>query len=159
MAVRDKCYVYFDGTLSGPDQTTLDGLVAAHAGVAYTHPTSLSAESNNNSSTSSTSYSEKVTLSLDNIEGGNYIVFWAASVSSSDSGTRVKTRVQRNNSETLGETDWHPDTSQNEGYGPISGFAKITLGAGDHYFDLDYCSSQNDKAVSIRRASLLIMPN
>jgi hypothetical protein len=159
LAVRDKCYVYFGGALSGGDETTLEGLVAAHTGTSYSVPTSYSVEDNGTSNTTNTSYQQKLRLELNDIEGGAYIVFWAASVMSSDSGTRVQTRAQHNDSTTLGETDWHPETSSNEGYGPISGFAKVTLTPGNHYFDLDFSSSQSGKTVSIRRASLLAMPN
>jgi len=147
--------IFFDTDLSGAEQTTLDGLVAAHIGIPYNSIGNSSVISDTVDSTSSTSYQQKLTLPLNNIAGGKYVVLWSASIQCSAQGG-VKTRVQQNDSETLSELDWTPTA---DGFAPVSGFVELTLSVGDHHFDFDFAASKTNKSVSIRKARLLIMRN
>jgi hypothetical protein len=152
VSVEDKCYIFFDSTLSGAEQTTLDNIITTHSGTSYNDPASASVEDEAEDSTTSTAYQAKVTLNLNDILGGTYLILWSASVKSSAANVDIRTRVQRNDIETLSEINWSPSTT---GFGPLSGFVELTLDAGDHYFDFDYCTSSNNKEVNIRKARLI----
>ncbi len=111
------------------------------------------AESEAISSTTSTSWNLKVSLTF-TATATDYLLQWYAEVCSSNKLARVQTRVQEDDTTTHHEADWNPDTRDEVGYGTICGFRKITLTAGSHTFDMDYTTSNNGKSVSIRRARI-----
>jgi len=105
------------------------------------------------SSTTGTGWVNKLSLTFTAV-AADYLIHWAAEVFASDSGTRVKTRIQRDDTETLGETELHSDTSSSIGWGTISGIKKLTLASGSRTFDIDYASSLSGKSVSVRRVRI-----
>ena len=78
-ADSDECKIKFDGSLSGADETTLDGLVAAHDGVPYVDigGDGLWVFSQADSSTTSSSWQQKCTLNLGEIQVGTYRIRWS----------------------------------------------------------------------------------
>lgn len=136
----DKVY----GTNGSGDRGWYDAAAAGEIAIEY-------GESEGTSSRTFTSYYNKVSKTF-TAEASDYLIFWTAEVYSSDSGTRVKTLCEVDNTTTVNEVDWHPDTSQITGFGPASGFRKLALAAGSRTIDLDYASTQSGKSVSIRRA-------
>jgi len=148
--------IFFDTDLSGAEQTTLDGLIAAHLGIPYNYISTASIEDVEESSTTGIVYQPKITLTLNDIEGGTFLILWSASVRCEGSQNDIKIRVQHNDTEILSELTWNPASA---GYGPVSGFIERTLDAGDHHFDFDFATSQNNKAAYIRKARLIIMRN
>lgn len=156
MKIKGSIYLFFDTDLSGAEQTTLDGLVAAHTGIPYNYISTASLEDVEESSTTNTTYQPKITLTLNDIEGGTFLILWSASVRCEGSQNDIKIRVQHNDTEILSELTWNPASA---GYGPVSGFIERTLDAGDHHFDFDFATSQNNKAAYIRKARLITMRN
>ena len=111
------------------------------------------AASEGNSTTTGLAFVEKVSLSFTAV-ASDYLVSWYAEVNSTDSGTRVEVQIEEDDTTVLAFTDWNPDDSDLVGYGPMSGFAIVTLGAGTVDFDMDFSSSQDGKTVQIRRARI-----
>jgi len=111
------------------------------------------AESEGESTTTSTSPQEKVSMTF-SAEAGDYIIEWSAEISSTDSGALVETQVQRDDVETIHDAGSHPDTNASLGWGTVSGFKKLTLADGNPVFDLDYSTSSATKTVKIRKARL-----
>lgn len=104
------------------------------------------------STTNSRSWQTKVTLTF-NAEAADYDVTWYAEVRTTDTGTRVRSRV-RSDGTTIGETDWIPDADGGSGWGPISGFKKVTLTAGSKTIELQYRTKTSGKSVKIRNARI-----
>jgi len=119
-------------------------------------PAASYAESEGASSTTSATYQQKLRLTF-TAEAGDYEIQWYSEIYSSDSGTRVQTRVQVDDTTNLCITDWNPDDNQKVGYGPTSGFRRQTLTAGSHNIDFDFSTSQAGKSVTVRRVRLRAM--
>lgn len=113
-------------------------------------------ESNGESSTTGTSWSQKLRLNF-TANAADYLIQWYAEVKCTHGQAKVKTRIQEDDTTTLGETDWNPETGNNDGWGPISGFVKTSLTAASHDFDLDFATSSNGKSVSVRKARITAM--
>ena len=113
-----------------------------------------SAVSEGNSSTTGTSFVQKVKLTFTAL-ASDYLISWYAEVNSTDSGTRVEVQVEQDDTTVLATTDWNPDESSGTGYGPQSGLAIVTLTAASHDFDIDFSSSQGGNSVQIRRARIV----
>ncbi len=111
------------------------------------------AASEGNSTTTGLAFVEKVSLSFTAV-ASDYLVSWYAEVNSTDSGTRVEVQIEEDDTTVLAFTDWNPDDSDLVGYGPVSGFAIVTLSAGTVDFDMDFSSSQDGKTVQIRRSRI-----
>lgn len=77
----DTCTATFEAALSGADETTLNGLVAAHQGNPYA-PSPLSGTSEAVEEASSMAPLDKVSIAA-NLPPGDYNIFWSCDLKSS----------------------------------------------------------------------------
>lgn len=106
------------------------------------------------SSTNSTTYIQKLSLSLNDLQAGRYRIGWYFEWSMSNSSFRFDAKVELDDSDTLGVLYTRPNCSYS--WHDNSGFSYVNLTEGSHYIDLDYRSSHCSKSASIRRARLEI---
>jgi len=115
------CEIYFDGDLSAGDQTTLDGLVAAHDGVPYPNVQEQYFTSDGESETTSTKWTDKMSEMTDEIGPGTYKLEWSAEVMTSHNGAQCSVRIMID------------DQVVSDGgclcgvWGLVAGFEKLTL--------------------------------
>jgi hypothetical protein len=103
------------------------------------------------SSTTSTSYQQKLRLSVTGVPEGEYHVGWSFEWRVSNNSHEMKVRVQLDDADDLGRVEL--SCNQANKTQPASGFKKVSLN-GDHDIDLDYCATHASHAASIGRARL-----
>ncbi len=109
--------------------------------------------SDGESSTSSTSYQQKLKLTTGSLPAGDYLIQWSAEIKSgSFYGVIVNYRVQADDSMTLSEGIIESPV----GYSPAAGLSRVTLTAGVHEIDIDWNTSNASYAGFIRRARLML---
>jgi hypothetical protein len=103
------------------------------------------------SSTTSTSYEQKVRLELDGIPDGAYIVQWYVELRHSNNtpGEIVEMRVEVNDTNEIGFSTWMYNVWED-----AAGFTIQDVSAGDHFIDLDF-RVQGGGTAYCRRARLL----
>lgn len=131
--------------------TLVGGSVAAAPGI-------FSAESDGDSSTTGTGFTQKVRLTF-TAEAADYLIFYSAELRSSDSGTQVIAHLDQDDAGApfLADVDPIPDSGNTVGYGSFAGCKRVTLTAASHDFDIDFATSQAGKTVNIRRARIVAM--
>ena len=136
----------FSIDLSTDSNFTVGGVPLPGSGFEY-------AESLGNSTTSSSSYQEKLKLTTSLLDAGDYIVRWSAEFGNTKKDKKTKVRVQIDDVTTLTELT----TSQFaiNWYGPASGFAKVTLTNAIHEIDFDFKQDGGNTA-QIKNARLSI---
>lgn len=108
----DVCDIWFDDVLSGPDQTTLDGLVAAHQGTDTDNATQT-AKAWGSSGTTDTNWQLKLELNSTPLKKGTYEVSWNAEIKMTTGGMGDHVEVHMSvdgtqQAETHDyEIDWH----------------------------------------------------
>lgn len=122
----------------------LDSLISGHA------------ESNLESSTTSTSYQNKLTFTFSVNYSGDYIIFFTSEITKSNSGTDAKFKVRQAGTSITEIIRVNcPITYNNGGWILLSGFKKLTLTKGYNYtFYIDYCAV--NYTAYIRNARILI---
>jgi hypothetical protein len=96
------------------------------------------AESAGVSSTSNSSYQEKLSMTTGTLPAGDYRVSWCYNWRHSDTKHDFMARVQVDNTTTIHEHQQEPkDRSDSQSF-LISGFAKVTLSNAQHTIDVDY---------------------
>ena len=93
------------------------------------------AESLGISSTTSTTYIEKLKLTTPSLPAGNYRIAWSYQISSDKQTTAVHVKIEHDDTTVVQETGY---AQENLEYQDHSGFAEITLGAGVHDIDMDF---------------------
>jgi hypothetical protein len=106
------------------------------------------------STTTSSGYQEKLSLSSADFTQGTYRVGWYAEVRCNSGTSDTLFRVQSDNTATLAEQNLEPQETSN--YLAVSGFQYINLTAGSHFIDIDYRSETSGVTSYIRRARLEI---
>jgi hypothetical protein len=109
------------------------------------------AESESESTTSQTSYQQKLRLTTASLPAGNYHVGWSFEISVDSNNKTAGCRVQIDDTTTICEFFQSPFSNE---YSGISGFARVALTAGVHTIDIDY--REITGITSIRRARLHI---
>ena len=110
-------------------------------------------ESDGESSTSGTSWVEKVSLTTGSVPAGTYRIGWSFEMRTDSSSMTGYARIQVDDTDTVG--DMAVRIAPTTGWAMLSGFKYITLSASSHDIDLDYTSSPNGNKTSyIRRARL-----
>ena len=112
-------------------------------------------EDNAASTTNTTTPQQKLRLSLTNVEAGDYLVEWGAEIRVSNTGRRIGVRLQLDDTMNVNDTWTNPSINTND-WGPIGGFCKLPLTAGNHTFDLDFASSNAGRTVGIRQARIKV---
>jgi len=110
-------------------------------------------ESNTQSTTTSTTFQQKVTLQVSNLlSSGTYRIGWYCEMRTDTIADFMYMRVQQDDTTTLCEPVIEPKDTDN--YYPLSGFAYVELVTSTTYdFDLDYRSENGDDTY-IRNARL-----
>ncbi len=95
-----------------------------------------SAESLGSSSTTSTTYVQKLRLTTASLPAGDYFIQWSYQISTDKSSIAVGAKIEHDDTTVLMETNRQmPTLGQFDVQG---GFAKVTLSAAVHTFDLDF---------------------
>lgn len=179
----DDCNIWFDDPLSGGDQTTLSGLVAAHDGDGYVYPIEIpesdapdalkddggqwyddsdgsmnwlagttdrrradgiwgaefaDAADLTASTTTSTTFQQKLRLSVTGIPAGRYRVGFKFSWAYSATAGAFGARVQVDDTTGLFSMYSEPPRPNVNDEHSVGAFSFVTLTAGDHDIDLDY---------------------
>jgi len=151
----NACDIWFENELTPSEQTVLNNLVAAHDGVPCSPFSCAFLSSENSSLTSSVSYIQRDSISLENIEAGEYEIKWYFEYSYSDNVTKPKFRVQLDDETTLAEFGYTLYVGDDEWISK-SGFAFVILEQGDHNIDIDYGAGLSNKTTRIRRVRISI---
>lgn len=109
------------------------------------------AEDEVTSSTTSTSWTEKITLSQ-SLEASDYLIFWYYEWQYSQKNKYFRCRVQIDDTTTISEQYESPANTSN--WSPVSGTKRVSLAVGSHTIDIDYCSSKSGKTAYIRRVRI-----
>lgn len=113
------------------------------------------AKSDSESSVSgTTAWQQKLSTGALSLPDGTYRIEWYAELKNSSISDDILFRVQRNNTETLG--DLNIEGKDNTNYFPVSGFDILTLSAGSHTFDIDYAIETTLMTGYIRRARITV---
>jgi len=161
----DNCDIWFDSALTSPDETELDEIVATHSG---TEPTEelyfpancyAYAEALDESSTTSTDFVEKLSLSVKDVPPGIYRIGWSFEWSFSVTLFQdFLARVQFNNTFTLSNLKIQPrNCYADDAWQHVGGFAKMEIDTlGDYDIDLDFATTGGipPRASYIRNARL-----
>ena len=107
------------------------------------------AESLAESTTVSTTYVNKLTLTTASLAAGDYYISWSASVSNSNNGKLIGVQVQVDDTTTLTDTNTFVDTLNL--FESVSGNAVVTLTAATHTIDLDFKTSANTGSIQDAR--------
>ena len=110
------------------------------------------AESNEASSTSLTSFQQKVRLNLTNIPAGDYLVSWNAQFSGDRKSTVFEIQIQEDDATQTDLAQWVPFANNDGSVPKQSGFFQRTLTAGNHTFYLEYRSTSSSDTASIQNA-------
>lgn len=159
---NDDCDIWFELSLSSPDETALSGVVSSHDGIPYSSLTEIVtdyeyAESLGESSTTDTAWQEKVDLNVSNIPIGNYRIMWSyewAYSRNRDPGANYGIHLDWG-AVTLTEIEMTPTQTYGEGgfYGQV-GQGYTTLSGGDHKIALNYHSGIGTATAYVRRSRI-----
>jgi len=106
------------------------------------------------SSTTSTSWQEKLQLDLNNIPDGKYRIGWFYEWQMRNGSFDFRCRLQLDDTEDIMNQQQEPQDANSDQWYPASGFGYKTLSSGNHKIEIDYCSSKKNKTAKIRRARL-----
>lgn len=112
------------------------------------------AESLIESSTTSTSFQEKLKLTSTTVPAGDYMVGWSGEVRNTSDERGVNWRVQLNDATDLAEGRFDNPEDLDDSYISFSGFAQVTLTEASHTIDIDWSRSSGGGNARIRNARL-----
>lgn len=132
-------------------KATLDGITWTSYGINDLVASSNDAES----STTSTSWLQKVTLTTPILQDGvQYRIGWSAEVKGTSTTQRARIQLQLDNSITFAASDITARSSSD--YIAIGGFYYYIGTGASSNIDMDYCSSNASNTAFVRRARLEI---
>lgn len=137
----------------------IENAVSIASVCADTDLTTYYAEDDSESSTSSTSWQQKLRLTLTNIPAGSYEIEWYAELYHTDTGSAASARVQRDDSTTIAQARYYAASGWALNYQAFGGIKHTDLSAGSYTYDLDYTVGDNSggsTSAYIRRARLLV---
>lgn len=106
------------------------------------------------SDTSSTSYQQKLKLTVTTL-AGDYSLFWYYELRTGTANKLVQAQTLIDGATVVGDNDYRPTLA--DLWAPFSGFEKVTLTATSHDFELDWRSNASGYTSSIRKARLLLV--
>jgi len=112
------------------------------------------AESNGGSTTTATTWQEKVALNWNALDA-DYLIEWAAEVRVQNTNRRIGVRCRADDSTLINSIFINPSQTSGD-WGPVSGFTKLTLLTGAHKIDIDFRSSNDGALVRIRNARIKV---
>jgi len=104
------------------------------------------------SSTTSTSWQEKMSVDIDDLPAGKYRIGWYYEWQYKHGSFEMKVRIQVDNSTTIHEFFQEPENTKS--WYTESGFKYVTLTEDDHTIDVDYCGNKSGKTALIRAVRL-----
>ena len=159
-AYQDNILVsYQGGSLTGPQQTAMDAVVAAHDGGVQTAGGGSSGDSEAESTTASTTYVNKLTMNIISSVQKDVMVHYSAEIGSTAGWCGVGVKVDHTNSASTVYT-----VAENQPmiylleWGAFCGFGKTTLTPGLNVLTIDYKAVVLFGATSakIRRARMYV---
>jgi hypothetical protein len=117
--------------------------------------------SESQSSTTSTTFQQKVRLTTTSLSAGNYMLMWYAEGRNVDVADAIEMRIQEDDTSTHGQVRFYSGdagfggTNWLDDYQPFSGHIVLANFSGSHDFDIDYRSISGGTA-EIRRARITI---
>jgi hypothetical protein len=141
---------------SGGDTVTIDGDLVLSAGAKFTPPEFQETSNDGESSTTSSTWQQKLRLTTGSVPAGKYRIGWYLEGSGDDANIRFEYRVQIDDTTTIME--WHPGFPKKYSSGEWQvngGHYYATLSAASHDIDLDYRNNDGNTTY-IRRARLEI---
>ena len=112
------------------------------------------AGSNSVSTTTSTTFQEKVKLIFAATDA-DYLIEWTAEVRVQNSNRKINVRCQFDDTQVINDLVINPSRSSAD-WGVVSGFIKVALTEGSHDVDIDFRSSTAGALVGIRSARIKI---
>lgn len=149
----DDCDCWFETALSSGDETTFDGLVAAHQAPDLKDATQT-VTSGAEDTTTETDYQNKVTLNSDPLIAGTYLISWNFEVRLTDGGLGcgLRTQVECDSAE-RSEDNW-----EKEFWHHNNGSAIVDFEDGDTpVIEINYKVVGSGDTARIRRARLSLM--
>lgn len=143
------CDIWFESEISSADSTSLLSIVTSHDGEPYNGINCAYLISTESSVTNSTKYITRNNFTLENIMAGDYEIKWYFEYSYADARTRPSFRVQVDNT-TIAEFGKTPSKADDE-WNSRTGFAFVSLTAGNHNINISYKSGRFNRTVRIRR--------
>lgn len=113
------------------------------------------AASEGSSTTTSTTFQQKVTMTTPSLPSGDYRIGWYFEWQHTDTSTDFRARVRLNNTTNLMEQQEEPQDGGTDQWRPTSGYMVQTL-SGANTIDLDYSRVGGSGTAGIRRARLEI---
>lgn len=148
--------IVFSDDLTNAEEDSLTYLVDNYAYIPFPEKISYS-ESVDNSSTTSTNWQQKVSITFTVHKNIPYLFQWSAEVSTESKNTKIKVKVETDENDTFSDIQWAPKTDKVENYAPYMGFKQFTFTTyGYKTITLSFASEKNKKHVNIRNAKILI---
>jgi len=138
---------FLKSTASGTEWVTISGIDVEDGVHIIEH-----GDSEPESTTTNTNYTQKLRLNTSVVPAGDYLVMWYYEWQYKHGGFYFKSQIQIDDTTDLMEQ--HEQPSSVNSWHPISGFKREALTEGSHYIDLDYCSSKSGKEAKIRNVRL-----
>jgi len=138
---------FLRSTVSGTEWVTISGTDVEDGVYVIDH-----AESEIESTTTSTAYQQKLRLAVDVIYADEYMIKWYYEWQYKHGSFSFVGRIQID--DTVDVMEHNSEPSSVDSWYPTSGFKRATLTAGSHYIDLDYRGSSSGKESKIRSARL-----
>lgn len=143
--------------LTPTEQTELDNVVANYQPITYLVTYQDYIEDTTVSSTTSINYQEKLKLTTDYLEAGDYIIRWAYNWKANKNNSSFEAKIEIDDTTIIGEQAQEPFDISNGSKHTTNGFKQVNLSRGSHTIDLDYRrSSNNNSTMFIWNASLEI---
>jgi hypothetical protein len=106
------------------------------------------------STTTLTAFQTKLTLDVTASSTGLYRIGWYYEWNETSASLSFKAQIQVDNTTTIGEHWQEPKDGATTQKNVASGFGYVTLTAGSHFIDVDYCSSATTATARIEKVRL-----
>lgn len=122
------------------------------------------AESEGLSTTTSTNFTEKLSLNgdLTAVFSGTgpqpFRLQWYYEWGYSSASSEIETQITVDNIDIVGTIKWSPSATNSDDFAASAGYIDMTLSSGTHFFDIDYRSTANGKTSRIQRTRMTLSP-
>jgi len=122
------------------------------------------AQSEDLSTTTATSFQEKLSLTGDltavfsGTSAQPFRLQWYYEWGYSSASSEIETQITVDDIDTVGTIKWSPSSTNSDDFAASSGYIDMTLSSGTHFFDIDFRSTANGKTSRIQRTRLTLSP-
>ena len=148
----DVCDIWFADVLSAPEVTALDTVVANHSGDPIIYTTDVYGESLPILLTNSTTWVEKIKLSLPNCHATTYRFEWTFEWGTTDTSFPIHVRIRLDDATDVNNYTMVSTLAATAVAG--SGFARLVLTEGSHFVDIDVKADNTNYSVGIRKVRI-----